>query len=347
MTATTDIELKALIEDLEKDPSNLDLINKVAIGYFENYDQKSDKEDYDFFEKAYELKKTVKTAHNFAWFLYFEWSEIEWRWNESTAINKALKIQNECIELNPKSYYPYYQYGYMLLDQKRYQEAIPFLEKANAIEKHREITHNVGFCYFQLQDYQSAYELFEISTKTKDIENRSLFNLGLAAFQTNRLEQLESIAKKLFAEIETNIHKTVSGYEIGLLFYLLKDYQLATACLLKQGIDGIDLFDWQELSYSLHLTDKETWRNKITQSISERVNWVKEIESGHEDWEDYSEEEKRERLIELKSEIDFRNETLSKRMKEPKLDLTDSLLVEYCGCLLFDCNRHGNQENDE
>tara|TARA_R110001592_G_scaffold362246_2_gene675503 strand:- start:9 stop:1052 length:1044 start_codon:yes stop_codon:yes gene_type:complete len=347
MTATSDIEFKTLLEDLEKDPSNLDLINKVAIGYFENYDQKSDKEDYDYFELAYNLKKTVKSTHNFAWFLYFEWSEIEWRWDEDSAIEKALKIQKESIELNPKSYFPYYQYGYMLLDQKKYQEAIPFLEKANKIENQREITHNLGFCHFQLKDYQKAFERFENSVKIQDIENRSLFNLSLAAFQTNRLEQLETIAKKLFAEIETNVHKTVSGYEIGLLFYLLKDYQLATTCLLKQGIDGIDLFDWQELSYSLYLTDEEKWRNKITQSIDERIDWVKEIESGHEDWEDYSEEEKCERLIELKSEIELRNETLSREMPEPKLDLTESLLVEHCGCLLFDCNRHGNRKNDK
>lgn len=347
MTATSDIELKTLLEDLEKDPSNLDLINKIAIGYYENYDQKSDKEDYDYFERAYNLKKTVKSTHNFAWFLYFEWSEIEWRWNEDSAIEKALKIQKESIELNPKSYFPYYQYGYMLLDQKKYQEAIPFLEKVNKIKNQREITHNLGFCHFQLQDYQSAYKLFENSVKTEDLENRSIFNLSLTSFQTDKLEQLESIAKKLFVEIETNVYKTVSGYEIGLLFYLLKDYQLATACLFMQGIDGIDLYEWPELSYSLYLTDKETWQNEITQSIDKRVDWILEIERNNEDWKDYTEEEKSERLIELKNEIELRKEILSRGMNEPKLNLTESLLVEYCGCLLFDCTRHGNQENDK
>lgn len=113
----------------------------------------------------------------------------------------------------------------MLLDQRKYQDTITFLEKASMIENKRDIIHNLGFCHFQLQDYQVAFELFENSAEIRDIENRSLFNLGLAAFKKNKLEQLESIAKKLFTEIETNVHKTVSGYEIGLLFYLLKDYQ--------------------------------------------------------------------------------------------------------------------------
>ena len=40
-------------------------------------------------------------------------------------------------------------------------------------------------------------------------------------------------------------------------------------------------------------------------------------------------------------------ETLSREVPEPKLDLTESLLVEHCGCLLFDCNRHGNRKNDK
>lgn len=77
MKATTDLELKELLQKLEKDPTNLDVINSLAIGYFENDDQKTDKKDFDYFEKAYNLKKTVKSTHNFAWFLYFEWSEIQ------------------------------------------------------------------------------------------------------------------------------------------------------------------------------------------------------------------------------------------------------------------------------
>jgi len=347
MTATTKIELKKLLADLDKDPTNLELINKVAIGYFENYNLKTDKEDFGYFEKAYQLKKTVKSTHNFAWFLYFEWSEIEWHCNEANAKEKALKVQKECIELQPKSYLPYYQYGYMLLDQKHYHEAIPFLTKANGILNHREITHNLGYCHFKIHDYQKAYEYFQTSTINLDIENRSLFSLSLAAFKIGKFEQVKSIAQKLFDDIENQVHKTISGYEIGLLFYLLEDYQLASTCLIKQGIDGIDLFDWPEFSYSLYLTDKETWENKITQSINEKLDRIKEIEDGHEIQEDFTEEEKREQLVELRSEIELRKNTLSTAMTKPNIDLSESLWVEFPACLLFDCNRHGNRENDE
>ena len=58
MGDTSDIDLDKLLGSLEKEPRNLDLINSVALGYFENYQKKTDREDYDFFKKAYDLKKT-------------------------------------------------------------------------------------------------------------------------------------------------------------------------------------------------------------------------------------------------------------------------------------------------
>lgn len=347
MTAITKIELNKLIADLEKNPYNLDLINKIAIGYFENYELKSNKEDFDYFEKAYKLKKTIKSTHNFAWFLYFEWSEIEWRWNEDSAIEKALKIQKESIELYPKSYLPYYQYGYMLLDQKRYYVAIPFLQKANNIKKDKEITHNIGFCYFQIEEYQKAYDFFNIPTKIGDIEDKRLFNLGLTAFKLNKLDQVKSIAEKLLTNIKPNTHKDVSGYKTGLLFYLIGDYQLASTCLFRQGINGINLFEWPYLCYSLYLTDKKIWENNIYQSIDKKTAWIKEIENDHEDWKDYTTKEKQEQLVYLKSEIESRKKILSEGMAKPNINLSETLLAEYCGCLLFDCSTHKNIENDE
>ena len=344
MRDTTEIELKRLIQELEKNPTNLDLINSVAIGYLENYDQRSDKEDYDYFEKAYNIKKTVKSTHNFAWFLYFEWSEIEWRWKQNSAINKAIKIQKECLELNPKTYYPYYLLGYMLLDQKQFKEAIPYLEKANQINNQRDITHNLGYCYSQLEQFEKAKDLFILSVTELDIENRSLFNLALAEYKCNNLKKVKLIAEKLS---EINQHLTIiSGYEIGLLYFLLDDFKKASECLIKQGIDGIDLVDWNYLSYSLYKTDKTIWEKQISKSIKERKEWIKEIKSNHEDWSDYTDKEKQERLNELQTEIQIREIFLENGMTKLEQEIIKSFCVEYCGCLMFDCKRHGNKEND-
>lgn len=345
MTATTDIELNDLLQELEKDPTNLDVINALAIGYFENYDKKTDKEDYDYFEKAYNLKRTVKSTHNFAWFLYFEWSEIEWNWKEDNAIERALQIQKECIALNPKSFYPYYQYGYMLLDQKRFKEAIPFLNKAYQIEKRRDILHNMGYCHFQMNEFHKAQELFSQSATDLDTENRSLYNLALTEWKLNNTEQVKIIADKL-SNIKTEFTDTISGYEIGVLYFLIDDFQRASECLVKQGINGIDLMDWKDLSYSLFKTDNKLWNKKIKDSIDKRKKWCTEIESNHENWSEYTDEEKKERQAELKTEIKVRQEALNNTMNKPVQDLNTSVFVEYCDCLLFDCKRHENRMND-
>jgi tetratricopeptide (TPR) repeat protein len=345
MTEFSKIEFKTLIQELEKDPTNLDLINSVAIGYFENYDLKLDKEDFDYFEKAYLLKKTVKSTHNFAWFLYFEWSEIEWRWKEDSAISKAIKIQKECIELNPKTFYPYYQLGYMLIDQKQFKEAIPYWEKAKRKENKRNISHNLGYCYFQLKEYEKAKELFSISVTELDIEKRSLFNLALTEYKCQNLDKVKAIADKLSEEIETNHHSTISGYEIGLLYFLLNDLDKSAKCLIKQGIEGIDLLDWNELSYSLYQMNKPIWSKQINKGIKERTEWIDEINGNHEDWSEYSTQEKQERLNELRVEIQTRENTLKTEMTKPKQEIIKSLWVEYCGCLMFDWLHSSHKRN--
>lgn len=343
---TTAAELNKLLQESEKDPTNLDILNALAIGYFQNPDQMTDKEHYDYFEKAYRLKKTVKSAHNFAWFLYFEWSEIEWRWKQDHAIERAIQIQKECIELHPKSFYPYYQYGYMLLHQRRYEEAIPFLEKALSLEEHRDIMHNIGYCYFQLEQFQQAKNFFSQSAAKQDMGNKGLYNLALTEWKLNNTAQVRSIANLLAEQIRENISEAVSGYETGFLYFLLGDLHQASACLIKQGIDCIDLFEWSALSYSLYITNPAVWKEKIRNGIDEHKKWCKEIIRNHKTWNSYTEDEKKERLHELEDEIRTRQEALAKGIVHPTLNVNNWLTVEYCGCLLFDCKQHGIPMDD-
>ena len=68
MNAISEIELKKLLEEFKKTPENLDLINQIAIGFFENPSMLNDNEDLKYFELAYSTKKTIKSAHNLAWY---------------------------------------------------------------------------------------------------------------------------------------------------------------------------------------------------------------------------------------------------------------------------------------
>lgn len=346
MTATTINRLKQLIKDFRKDHENLDLINSIAIGYFENSALKKDKEDYDYFEKAYKLNKTVRSTHNFAWFLYFEWSEIEWRWNEDSAIKRSLTIQQECIELKPNSYYPYYLYGFMLFQQGEIEKAIEYLTIAKEKEFRRDIEHNIGYCYFKLNDFNKARQCFLTASDNTDIENLSLFNLAITELKLNNIINAKQIANNLFKTIIENTFQTISGYEIGLLFFLLQDYEKAVECTVKQGIDFIDLLDWNELSFSVYIVNRELWIERLKKGVLERIEWQTEIRNNHANWIFDTEQEKQERLKEIREEIKIRKASIKSGIDKPNSNLEEKISFEFCGCLLFDCKRHENKFND-
>jgi hypothetical protein len=47
------LQLKALIKQLEKDPTNIDLINEVAMGYYQTPEMITNDEDLKLFRKTY------------------------------------------------------------------------------------------------------------------------------------------------------------------------------------------------------------------------------------------------------------------------------------------------------
>lgn len=338
MTAViTEIELKEMIKVFKDNPKDLDLINQIAIGYFENPSMQTDDDEMKFFELAYSIKKTIKTTHNLAWYLYFEWGEQE----------RAIKIQKEQITKNPKSFYPYYLLGFMLMEKEDYKNAIEYLLKANEKTDRRDISHNLGYCYFKTDEILIAKEYFSKAITNNEFENRSAYNLAILDFISGNIKSTREIADKLSSSIELNVHKMISGYEIGFLYFLLEDFKMASDCLIKQGIDGVDLIDWKELSYSLYVTDNNKWISQHDKMISERENWIDEINTQPEDWDFDSEQEKNERLSELKSEIVNIKELIKNGITKPDSDLNENVWIEPCGCLLFDCKRHENQPDDE
>lgn len=333
---TTEIELKEMIDKFKDNPKDLDLINQIAIGYFENPSMQTDDEEKKFFELAYSIKKTIKTAHNLAWYLYFEWGEQE----------RAIVIQKEQINKNPKSFYPYYLLGFMLMEKEDYKTALENLLIAKEKSERRDILHNIGFCYYKLGDLKTSRDYFKIANTEFDFEYRSAFNQAVLDYKLNDSESTRKIADSLFPNIEHNSASMIGGYEIGFLYFMVGDFDKATESLIKQGIDGVDLTDWKELSYSLFISDKKRWISQHQKMISERENWIVEINTKPDEWDFDSEQEKEERLAELKGEIFNIQELIRKGISKPDLELSENIWIEPCGCLLFDCKRHENQPDD-
>jgi len=337
MIATTEIELKALIEKLKDNPQNLDLINKIAIGYFENPSVLTDDEDLKYFELAYSTKKTIKSSHNLAWYLYFECGEE----------NRAIKIQKELIEQKPKSYLPYYLLGFMLMENEDFKKALEYFQIAKEKSDRRDIVHNIGFCYFKSGDLKTSREYFKLANTEFDLEHRSAFNQAVLDFQMQNPESTREIADSLFSKIEHNSLSEIGGCEIGFLYFLLGDFDKATESLLKEGINGIDLTENEELSYSLFVSNNKLWISQHKKMVAERKKWIAEISSKPNKVIFQSEQAKRERLIELENKISMINELISTGISKPDIDITRDVVIEPCGCLLFDCKRHENQNDDE
>ncbi len=107
-----------LLEKLESSPSDLDLLNEIAIFYSENIslDFTPDYQEIQYFEKAYKTKKTIKSIHNLAFYKFFEDRPGE----AATSFEELISIQQECLTLNPKSHMPYELYACFMLKKYNY-----------------------------------------------------------------------------------------------------------------------------------------------------------------------------------------------------------------------------------
>lgn len=344
MCRITEIELDQLLAEYEKNPNDLDIINLIALGYFENYEKKTDKEDYDFFEKAYNLKKTVKSTHNFAWFLYFEWAEIQWRWNKEGGKEKALDVQKECIALSPNSYYPYYQYAYMLINKEEYEEAIKYLTIAKSKIFFRGIEHNLGYCYFKLGLYELAQKHFLASCTSEDLILRSHFNLALTEYKLNNSKKFSEIIDRLQNPLENE--GVFCSHSIGILLFMIDEFERSTQWTINQGLEYIDLLDWTELAYSFYIANRKVFDVELKKGISKRQVWIEELNENHSDWDEYSDDEKKEEICKFQSEIRYRENIEIEFREKPTVNFDKLLTIDPIYCLLFDCTLHGNLKDD-
>ena len=348
MKSTSEIEISELHEQLIHDSLNTDLMNQIALAYFENSELKNNSEDYKYFKQAYDTNRTIKSIHNYAWFLYFEWSELHHGFSTNNPIcEEALEIQRMVQELEPKSFYPHYQLGYMLIDQNKYKESLRHLQKSAALDKRKDIHHNLAFGYIRTDDFKKAKSVLYEIDEEKDLENTALYNLTLCNLKLGKKQESNNNIKKLNSYIEENVHKTISGYEIAQIHSSIGDYDLALNCIQKQGIQGIHLLDWPMLSYATYQSDKDIWLEELNRSIEWRQNIVQEFKEGTESEDGYTDSERKERLIELVAEIKQIKRAIITEPQKPSIELKDLSVTDYCGCLLFGCKTHGNIKNDK
>jgi tetratricopeptide (TPR) repeat protein len=235
--------------------------------------------------------------------------------------------------------------GYILLNTERYDDALLYLQEAENKGFARDILNNIGVAQFHLGNLEEASKCFAAAADESDTENRSLYNLAVTSFCLKDYAKTEELLLRLIEAINNEFMDAVCSYEVASIYAALKNYQKATELILELGIDGIDLSDWPELAYSIFKTSPIMFDECIDKLIIERRDWICELENDHEDWEEWSTEEKFERIEELQLEIKVRQNLRSIfDKKKPEVRLT--IMEEHCGCLLFGCFMHKNPFDD-
>lgn len=375
MTAPRGKELGTLLRQLHRDPGNPDTLNSLAVWYFlcwvkgqmPRVDGRSlskddvriarelnelengwDTPDYlknkagDYFTRAYQLKRTVKSTHNFAWFLFYHSGEEE----------RGRQVQQQCLALEPRSVYPYYQYGHMLWCHGRYGEAVPYFRAAYEREKDGPILNNMGVCYTEEGDFTNAKACFATVIEAgSDIDDKSTFNLALTEYKLGNVDQAKRLADTLTSR--TKEMTDVSPFDLAEhyldladLYFVLGEYRRSFECLSKQG------FRWysrpgDSRSYAIYVSDELLWRKWVHDAMEKRLESIAELSSNDVQWSDWTDEEKQARVSEYQSEIEEWKKHLQNGFPEPTVDIIDGRLrIADYRCTLFDCTEHQTREDD-
>ena len=346
---TTEKELKVLLKDYENNPNDLDLMNLIAIWYMENPWMEECDESHDFFEKAYNQEKTIKSTNNFAYHLYSEFYDHK----------KTLIIQKECMELKPKSQGLYILYWELLIANEKYKEAVDSLKNAKEKWNNRYINHSLGYCEFMLWNYSKAKKYFFDASKDNDIALKSLFWLAVTYYKLHDKENVY----RILDEIKTspyynerlgtldgpNISNVEDDYSVWSLYFLYEDYRKSA----ENTIDvmnrkcTVGFWSWyDDLLYSIFKADNEYFCDFVNFSINQYQEWIDEINHNHDDRKDETEEEKKESLHDYQWEIDKIRTTVDSFKLKPNINIDKYISREWFSCVLFDCKIHWSIKND-
>ncbi len=330
-------EIERLKKILALNKRDTDVMNKLAIAYLDN-----DQAYYiaqGLFKRAYKLNPSIKTANNYACLLIVQ----DWLFEE------GIEILQPFIESNPKSDIPYNLIAYAYLRLEKYKIAAEYFEKAKNLSRSPrvEILHNLAYCKNNLGQTQEALELYNQAIQIQDDHNESKYNAALCKVELGLdfdLDQLIEFIRN--SDAYKQKHVWISNIQLSMLCYFKGKYKKAYELMLESnelGILGFPEFSFLLLKYNKYLYDELK-----KQQIEKNQEYINELyDTEDEDYEDYTEEERFERIQELKEEINtilYQEARLTRFPKDTKpIDLYEYI---FCGCMYFDCKKHGNQFDD-
>jgi hypothetical protein len=127
--------------------------------------------------------------------------------------------------------------GGELLSEGNLQGALPFLERAHALNQRNEKAQNLlGLCNFKLGHFERASQVYELLVRENPVDATLRVNLGLVYLKTNQLEL--SIREFEAATDLDSDHKKAHNY-LGLALAQKGDYGLAKTHFVLAGSDAM------------------------------------------------------------------------------------------------------------
>ena len=299
-------------------------INQKAIELLEenNYD-----ESLKLFKKAVEISSDVQSLNNLAW-IYC---------NEEDDDRSALALLVEVLNMNPKSHFPYNLLGEIYCRQEKWELAKDILEKAISIQSTKTAYNNLAVANYHLGNINDATKYFLLASEPSDYALYShikcLIELG------NKSE-----AKRKLDAFSENDDEFVGEVDVADLYVELGCYEEAVKWFEK----GWDVYakqpEWvSRYVYSLIKLNNVTYAQKFfNETINEKMEEIQDMTKEECD-EDWTEDDKQERIKELQDEKEEFEHMFDKIMSgyTPPLEFFTSIQK---ACYLFGCKRHNHPE---
>jgi tetratricopeptide (TPR) repeat protein len=333
-------EVKLIQNRIINDPSNINLINDLAIALMETNQYE---EALLQFENAAKIKPDIQSLHNLAYFYYSEGEPMGdgcWQIKDQ----EAIRLLESVIKRKPISHFPYTLLGEIYISKKNFNKAIDLLLISISIEPTLENLNNLGVCYYNKSKWSQAADYFKkayCKRNKDDIELHPLLGYGICLAYSGQSAEAVKVANELLSQnqkIESTIDKLED--EIAFIFYLAEQFNDFITIYSKIDLNNYTV-DWlPPYFYSLWKQGGLNLMEKVSEDLM--LNKENEIQEALEEAEAEWEPGRRiEYINELKSGIDFIKNTVREISSGKKPNLNFEPKIET-GCYLFGCQRHKN-----
>lgn len=361
--------LEHLLQLEQQNPNDDNLLSQIAFYYLANPD--GDKE-LEYFKKAYEVNPNIKNTHNYAFWAYYEYGEVE----------LALGLFKELINKNPKSFYPYMVYANLLFTPLDYGStaniqavkqnarlAIELYQKSiaqfdNAPQSYQNThRHELAYLYNNLANLYAVWQNFidaddcynqaihVFSTISQDNQTHLSHDtlnecLYLTTLNKIRLKILadDITTAKIFLSIAKQ-HPNAYNHDIAHLYAIIGDGKTCHDIIKDKEVD----LSWDWIWQAIYAIKPSDYDKQIANQIQRETIWLNEYKADLADCQESSEQAKIKEwildgemgLIELKSK--------QNRQPTPQLSAKEQCMADlhyFYKCWLFDCESCGNLLDD-